>query len=274
MAAKNFLSSIFILFLTILTTFYTRETCFIAPNDLLNVSDFILSQNWVGHSCSNRLYGLSVLVQRGGFPRSADSNKLMKINKSAYGFRSPYVKCSSNILCLHTFLLLCGDISTNPGPVRHPCGACSKPVRANQHGLQCESCDTWSHRVCVNMTKPEYQRLGNSWESWFCETCLLSQFTDSFFSVDQSINSSYLPSTTNSTLHEDSVLNISGNTTEGSGEENYDPFMELRKVRHKHKNNVLVSYLNINSLRYKLTEISDVLYDKLTDIYVSLRKPS
>ena len=176
------------------------------------------------------------------------------------------MKCSSNILCLHTFLLLCGDISKNPGPVRHPCGACSKPVRANQHGLQCECCDTWSHRVCVNMTKPEYQRLGNSWESWFCETCLLPQFTDSFFSVDQSINSSYLPSTTNSSLHEDLVLNISGNTTEGGGEENYDPFMELRKVRHKHKNNVLVSYLNINSLRYKLTEISDVLYDKLTDI--------
>ena len=42
--------------------------------------------------------------------------------------------------------------------------------------------------------------------------------------------------------------------------------MELRKVRHKHKNNVLVSYLNINNLRYKLTELIDVLYDKLTYI--------
>lgn len=131
----------------------------------------------------------------------------MKINKSAYGFRNSYVKCPSNILCLHTFLLLCGDISTNPGPLRHPFGACSKPVRSNQHGLQCECCDTCSHRVCVNMNKPEYQRHGNSRESWFCETCLLPQFTDPFFSVD----SSYLPfSTTNSTLHEDSVLNTRG----------------------------------------------------------------
>ena len=163
------------------------------------------------------------------------------------------MKRSSSILCLNTFLLSCGYISTNPGPVRHPSGACSKPVRANQHGLQCECCDTWSHRVCVNMT--EYQRLGNSWESWFCETCLLPQFADSFFSIDQSINSSFLPSTTNNTLHEDSVLNISRITTEGGGEEIYDPFTELRKVRYKHKNNVLVSYLNINSLRYKLAEI-------------------
>ena len=31
-------------------------------------------------------------------------------------------------------LLLSGDISTNPGPVKYPCGKCSKPVKRNQRG--------------------------------------------------------------------------------------------------------------------------------------------
>lgn len=46
-------------------------------------------------------------------------------------------------LCL---IILSGDISLNPGPqYRHPRGTCSRPVKSNQKGLQCDSCDTWYH---------------------------------------------------------------------------------------------------------------------------------
>jgi hypothetical protein len=31
-------------------------------------------------------------------------------------------------------ILLSGDISTNPGPVKYPRGKCSKPVKRNQRG--------------------------------------------------------------------------------------------------------------------------------------------
>lgn len=37
-------------------------------------------------------------------------------------------------------LLLSGDISTNPGPVRYPCGGCYKPVAKNHRGIFCEAC--------------------------------------------------------------------------------------------------------------------------------------
>ena len=37
-------------------------------------------------------------------------------------------------------LLLSGDISTNPGPVKYPCRKCSKPVKRNQRGIYCEDC--------------------------------------------------------------------------------------------------------------------------------------
>jgi hypothetical protein len=40
-------------------------------------------------------------------------------------------------------LLLSGDISTNPGPVKYPCGKCSKHVKRNQRGIYCEDCTYW-----------------------------------------------------------------------------------------------------------------------------------
>ena len=36
-------------------------------------------------------------------------------------------------ICLQ--LLLSGDISVNPGPVKNPCSACQKPVRKNQSAI-------------------------------------------------------------------------------------------------------------------------------------------
>ena len=36
-------------------------------------------------------------------------------------------------ICLQ--LLLSGDISVNPGPVKNPCSACQKPVRKNQRAM-------------------------------------------------------------------------------------------------------------------------------------------
>ena len=40
----------------------------------------------------------------------------------------------------HCLLLLCGDISPNPGPfVNYPCAVCGKSVRMSQKGLLCDS---------------------------------------------------------------------------------------------------------------------------------------
>lgn len=56
-------------------------------------------------------------------------------------------------------LLLCGDININPGPAwKFPCGHCKKPVKCNQLGIQCHSCDSWLHVRCLERilmsTKP------------------------------------------------------------------------------------------------------------------------
>ena len=45
-----------------------------------------------------------------------------------------------------------------------------------------------------------------------------------------------------------------------------DVFREVRQARSKYKNNVIITYLNVNSLRYKFMEAGELLYDKLSDI--------
>ena len=43
-------------------------------------------------------------------------------------------------------------------------------------------------------------------------------------------------------------------------------FREIRQARSKYKNNVIITHLNVNSLRYKFMEAGELLYDKLSDI--------
>ena len=81
-----------------------------------------------------------------------------------------FVRSKSYLLL--NLLLLCGDIDTNPGPNwKYPCGSCKKPVKSNQHGIQCDSCDSWIHTRCLGMNNDEYQLLANSSCSWTCPDC-------------------------------------------------------------------------------------------------------
>ena len=48
--------------------------------------------------------------------------------------------------------------------------------------------------------------------------------------------------------------------------EPHDAFEELKNLRFKNRDNVIVTHLNVNSLRYKFMELGEILYDKLSDI--------
>ena len=65
-------------------------------------------------------------------------------------------------------LMLSGDVSLNPGPVRHPCVGCARPVKCNQQVLMCDFCDKWVHRKCSNppVHEPDFYKLEDSNENF------------------------------------------------------------------------------------------------------------
>ena len=99
-------------------------------------------------------------------------------------------------------LALSGDISLNPGPVKNPCGLCSKSVASNHRAVLCEVCYYWQHIKCAGISPSEYKLLSASEDPWVCRNCSSFQFTDSYFDSesDHSINS-------NSSVHSDDHVN-------------------------------------------------------------------
>ena len=88
-----------------------------------------------------------------------------------------------------SLLLLAGDLEVNPGPnYKYPCGSCFRPCKINQQSIQCDSCDSWYHRKCVQLSEEMFNSLANSSVSWICCQCGLPNFSSTLF------NSSISPS--------------------------------------------------------------------------------
>lgn len=121
------------------------------------------------------------------------------------------IKFRFGLLCLIT-LMVCGDIHSNPGPIRNPCSVCSRSVRSTDKSLLCDGCDLWTHCKCASVSPAmygQYQLL--DYFDWSCPRCLASQlpFVDcstlnsSTSSDSLLVDSSYLDSTSS-----DSVVNL------------------------------------------------------------------
>jgi hypothetical protein len=48
----------------------------------------------------------------------------------------------------------------------------------------------------------------------------------------------------------------------------YDIFDELRNMRKENRKRQIISYLNINSIRYKFDDLQQILHDKLCDMLI------
>ena len=56
-------------------------------------------------------------------------------------------------------LALAGDVETNPGPVKHPCLVCEKPVAKTHRAVMCDTCERWTHIKCGNISPSQYVEL-------------------------------------------------------------------------------------------------------------------
>ena len=140
------------------------------------------------------------------------------------------VEFKQRIHRLLIILVISGDISHNPGPVKNPCGLCAKPVAKNYRAVLCEGCNYWWHIKCGKLTPEQYKTLRNSNDPWICHDCSYFKFSDFFF--DGSI-----PSTDND---------------ENSSDDDHDIFENLTETRRHHPKRVICAYLNINSLMLKV----------------------
>ena len=73
-----------------------------------------------------------------------------------------------------TLLLISGNVSPNPGPVKDPCSVCTKPVAANHKALLCDKCTKWCHigPKCGKVKVKDYKKYveKESFE-WICPKC-------------------------------------------------------------------------------------------------------
>lgn len=100
----------------------------------------------------------------------------MKCLKTRYQ-QLVHINCTrdDNKTYLLLFLILAGDIATNPGPTQsksvYPCGLCENPVTWSTDGVCCDECSLWHHRSCIEMSIADYNLLHRSNVQWLCYKC-------------------------------------------------------------------------------------------------------
>ena len=53
-------------------------------------------------------------------------------------------------------------------PVKFPCISCNCPVKVNQHGIFCDSCQNWIHLKCTSLSSSDYDQPSASDQPWYC----------------------------------------------------------------------------------------------------------
>ena len=140
------------------------------------------------HQCtadgSDQLHGFpNVLLSSPTCPESMHKQTLSKLSK--WSILPSKKGTNMNNLYLSLLLVtLSHDVQVNPGPrpPKYPCGHCGKAVGWKQEAIQCDSCETWFHRVCTGMDKLHYQiHIEHESYSWPCLRCGLPNFNSSYF---------------------------------------------------------------------------------------------
>ena len=141
-------------------------------------------------------------------------------------------------------ILLSGDVNLNPGPVRHPCSSCLKPVAKNHRAVLCDSCDLWAHIKCENISITKYQNMMlNDNLSFVCRACLNQN----------------LPFPEGNPLEEDfSIENLQFSSTQ---KEFQFPEVELLPKR-----GLKIAHLNTNGLLSKLDFLKIMMHKYKFDV--------
>lgn len=170
-------------------------------------------------------------------------------------------------------LLVCGDISSNPGPKgnkvppKYPCGECDKAVRNNQDAILCSTCFNWFHAKCLNMTLSIFHYYLNKPDiEWTCPTCALPTLKDSFFEV---VTGEDMINETEGGKQDQTQMLIEvapEHTLEREVDNISDTNEQMVHFRKHHNKAFLIAHLNINSIQNKFEELTDIIKKSNTHI--------
>ena len=144
---------------------------------------FDIQNRYLKHIHHSRLWNGAAEVHVG---REISKTEVSPVaSRSASGLRSAK-RSSPGLVCIRTInlveklifvniLLLCNDVSLNPGPASLACPKCLKTIKKTQSQLQCVHCDKFFHLRC----------LGSEYESLrMCSLCSTVPLNESVGSDD------------------------------------------------------------------------------------------
>ena len=107
---------------------------------------------------------------------------LVHLRQRSFKIHRPILNLSSSRKLLILFFMIAGDCNImNPGPIKFPCGICSRPVQCNQRAIECEQCQSWFHLNCIAMSVQSYSDYNDDSKLvWLCNMCLFPNFSTSF----------------------------------------------------------------------------------------------
>ena len=161
---------------------------------------------------------------------------------------------NSNAIFQPELLIICGDVSVNPGPVSKrnqarstapTCPVCEKAVAKNQRRFACWMCRDMTHVKCSSPTADSRVFSASSPVSWTCNRCAFASLP--FF--EESSSDDFNASTFSSAV-------------QFSNE-------ELSTILLNYSKNLKIGHININSVAgFKFFELKSLILKTLFDIIV------
>ena len=141
--------------------------------------------------------------------------------------------------------MLSGDVCLNPGPIKHPCSSCLKPVARTHKSLLCDECGLWAHIKCERISDKQYQKLMSTPEDklfFTCSPCLAQNLPF----AGEEVPDNEIPDNVNKISFGDS----------------YDCFEAIKNVK-----GLTMAHLNINGLSSKIDYVKFLLHQTKIDVF-------
>ncbi len=135
------------------------------------------------------------------------------------------------------------------------------PIAKTHRFLRCTGCYQDVHIKCGNVTPKQFINYTQHDLPWTCAQCVspIYNFSQSFFN-----NSTESIDTDD--LNNSSALSVSNQ--EPSRNDGFKGITHLAEVRKSHLKTFVGEYLNINSLRYKIDSIRDILNRNYLNLFM------